>query len=44
MGVDVDVWRRLTLRVAADLPILASSDYVVLRPRLSAQLVVALLH
>ena len=34
MGVDVDVWRRLTIRVAADLPIFASSDYVVLRPRL----------
>ncbi|MCY4672132.1 MAG: hypothetical protein OXC29_29595 [Rhodococcus sp.] len=40
----VDVWRQLTIRVAADLPIFASSDYVVLRPRLSAQLVVALVR
>ena len=32
MGVDVNVWRRFTLRLAADLPILASRDYVVLRP------------
>ena len=42
MGVDVDVWRRFTLRLAADLPILASGDYVVLRPKLSARIVVAL--
>lgn len=42
MGIDVNVWRRFGLRVAADLPILASRDYVVLRPRLSARVVVAL--
>ena len=42
MGVDVNVWRRFTLRLAADLPILASGDYVVLRPKLSARVVVAL--
>ena len=28
MGVDVDVWRRFTLRLAADLPLLASGDYL----------------
>ena len=33
MGVDVNVWQRFTLRLAADLPILASGDYVVLRPK-----------
>ena len=42
MGVDVNVWRRFTLRLAADLPILAGGDYVVLRPKLSARVVVAL--
>ena len=42
MGVDVNVWQRFTLRLAADLPILASRDYVVLRPKLSARVVVAL--
>ena len=42
MGVDVNVWRRFTLRLAADLPILASGDYVILRPKLSARVVVAL--
>ena len=42
VGVDVNVWRRFTLRLAADLPILAGSDYVVLRPKLSARVVVAL--
>ena len=42
MGVDVNAWRRFTLRLAADLPILASRDYVVLRPKLSARVVVAL--
>ena len=40
MGVDVNVWRKLTLRLAADLPILAGRDYVVLRPKLSARVVV----
>ena len=42
MGVDVNVWRRFTLRLAADLPILAGSDYIVFRPKLSARVVVAL--
>lgn len=42
MGLDVNVWRRFTLRLAADLPILASRDYIVLRPKLSARVVVAL--
>ena len=42
VGVDVNVWRRFTLRLAADLPILASRDYIVLRPKLSARVVVAL--
>ena len=42
MGIDVNVWRRFTFRVAADLPIFASPDYVVLRPRLSARVVVGL--
>ncbi len=42
MGVDVNVWRRFTLRLAADLPILAGGDYIVPRPKLSARLVVAL--
>lgn len=42
MGVDVDLWRQLTLRLAADLPLLLGSDDFVYRPRLSAQLVVAL--
>ena len=42
LGVDVNVWRRFTLRLAADVPILASGDYVVLRPKLSARVVVAL--
>ena len=41
-AVDVNVWRRFTLRLAADLPILASRDYIVLRPKLSARVVVAL--
>ena len=41
-GVDVNVWRRFTLRLAADLPILTNGDYVVLRPKLSARVVVAL--
>ena len=40
MGVDLNVWRRLTLRLAADLPILADRDYVGLRPKLSARVVV----
>ena len=39
MGVDVNVWRRFTLRLTADLPILAGGDYVVLRPKLSARVV-----
>lgn len=42
LGVDVNVWRRFKLRLAADLPILANGDYVVLRPKLSARVVVAL--
>ena len=42
MGMDVNVWRRFTLRLAADLPILANRDYVVVRPKLSARVVVAL--
>jgi len=42
VGVDVNVWRRFTLRLAADLPILTNGDYVVLRPKLSARVVVAL--
>ena len=42
LGVDVNVWRRFTLRLAADLPILARGDYVVLRPKLSTRIVVAL--
>lgn len=42
MGVNVNVWRQLSLRLAADLPIFASRDYVVLWPRLSAQIVVTL--
>ena len=42
VGLDVNVWRRFTLRLAADLPILAGGDYVVLRPKLSARVVVAL--
>ena len=42
MGIDVNVWRRFTFRVAADMPIFASPDYVVLRPRLSARVVVGL--
>lgn len=42
IGLDVRVWRRLTLRMAADLPILAGGDYVVLRPKLSAQVVAGL--
>ena len=44
MGVDVNVWHRFTLRLAADLPILTNGDYVVLRPKLSARVVVALGH
>ena len=42
VGVDVHVWRRFTLRLAADLPILAGGDYVVFRPKLSARVVVTL--
>jgi len=42
LGVDVNVGRRFKLRLAADLPILASGDYVLLRPKLSARGVVAL--
>lgn len=42
VGMNVRVRRRLTLRMAADLPIFAGSDYVVLRPKLSAQVVVGL--
>ena len=42
IGMDVRVWWQLTLRMAADLPILAGGDYVVLRPKLSAQVVVGL--
>ena len=42
MGVDVNVWRRITFRLAADFPILASGDAVVLRPKLSARVAVAL--
>lgn len=42
VGMDVNVWRRLTLRLSADLPILAGGDYVVLRPKVSARVVVAL--
>lgn len=42
MGLDVNVWRRFTLRLAADLPILAGGGYVVFRPKLSARVVVAL--
>ena len=42
MGVDVNVWRRFTLRLAADLPILTNGNYVVFRPKLSARIVVAL--
>ena len=41
-GMGVDVWWRFTLRLAAALPILASGDYLVLRPKLSARVVVAL--
>ena len=41
MGVDVNVWRRFTLRLAADLPILAGGDYVVHRPKVSARVVLA---
>ena len=33
VGVDVNVWRGFTLRLAADLPILAGGDDVVLRPK-----------
>ena len=42
MGVDVNVWRGFTLRLAADLPILANGDNVVFLPKLSARVVVAL--
>ena len=39
-GMDVDLSRRVKLRLMADLPIFASGDYVVHRPRLSARVVV----
>ena len=42
VGVDVNVWRRFTLRLAADLPILTNGNYLVFRPKLSARVVVAL--
>ena len=44
MGIDVNVWRRFTLRLAADLPIFANRDYVVVGPKLSARVVVGFGH
>ena len=41
MGMDVNLRPGFTLRLAADLPIFASGDYVELRPRLSARVVAA---
>ena len=41
MGLEVHVWRGLAVRLAADVPIFAGRDYVVLRPRLSGRVVVA---
>ena len=42
MGMEVQLWRGVAMRLAADVPILASRDYIVLRPRLSGRVVVSL--
>ncbi len=40
IGFDVNLLRRLALRLAADMPIFAGADCVVARSRLSARIVV----
>lgn len=44
LGLRVDLWRRVSMRVAADAPILANSAQVVLAPRLSARVIVTLMR
>ena len=40
LGIEVDVWRWLGLRVAADLPVLVSREFVAWQPSVAARVVV----